>query len=299
MNIYSINEVNKVTVVLHFGLGLIGSGIYSRLKQVLYTGTLSTFSFPISWMNQKLLQSEVTEIIKKSKELMGHTDVESSIIILWSAGKAGFDASREDIEKEVSYFKMLFDVLLNEMREVKVHKYVIFFSSAGGLFENKVGVNNHMKPQAKRPYGELKSMQEIYLRNKKSIHKGLKILRPSSVYSRQYNPNDRMGLMSILMRNAIRGKVTTIFGNENTLRDYVCNEKIAKHVVDLLLSPSSIGLKLVDFLVSGKPTSIFEVKKMIEMIVGKPLFIKYSLDKNNSADITFNPNLNLLKPEPY
>jgi len=47
----------------------------------------------------------------------------------------------------------------------------------------------------------------------------------------------------------------------------------------------------INFLISGKPTTIHEIKNNVERIINKKLYVNYSTNKTNEKDISFAPSL--------
>ena len=47
----------------------------------------------------------------------------------------------------------------------------------------------------------------------------------------------------------------------------------------------------IAYLIDGKPSSLTEIRHMVERVLGKKLYLKYSLQKNNATDITFSSHL--------
>ena len=278
MNLYKLHNTNRFDYILHFGLGLIGQAVLDELiKHVLISDRMS---LTWSWSEQAIQE----QAFKKIEEF---TKSNSKVAVIWTAGKVGFSATESDIALEFATFKSVVDQIEKLASQKFWDTSCIFFSSAGGLFEGRSAVSKQSPLSIKRPYGTLKRNQEEYLQAKSFVNKKLLILRPSTVYSKNPRLSFRQGLINVLVKNAKLGRVTTLFGNQNTLRDYVSGEDLGNYVVKCLIENSSRDFEGTRFLVSGKATSIYEIVDMTQRVLGRNIYVQYSLDKHNSSPITF------------
>lgn len=273
-------------VVAIFGIGLVGTSINKHLEK---SGSYESLYIDLPWDNTDLQKIKLLEI---KKELISQFDYilkrykidEIYFDIVWSAGKAGFSASADEVQNEFICFKkiilsLLYDTEVNQ----PFHKTIHLISSAGGIYEGSRKNQTSLTPSPVRPYGHLKIEQERFILSLRG-NISTKIYRLSSVYG-HINFKRRMGLIPTLIYNGLNYKVSSIFGNMHTLRDYIFCDDIGKYIgnkiIENNLDPGSY------LLASGKPTSILEVKKLIEDIIGRKIFIKYNIDKSNYRDICF------------
>ena len=127
------------------------------------------------------------------------------------------------------------------------------------------------KPEPRRPYGELKLGQERLLA--KSTSQIAKfVYRPSSVYG-SAGEGLRLGLVGVLVANAIRHGVSHIFGAPDTLRDYVFAADVGRFIAQQLNRPTDRSQ--VFLLTSGKPSSTFEIMRRVEQILGRRLYARF------------------------
>ena len=166
---------------------------------------------------------------------------------------------------------------------MKICSYFFFLSSAGGLFEGQKNVSHDTQPNPKRPYSILKQNQENHLLNKQ-LFSSIEIIRLSTVFTIE-NFSKRKGLIQVLMENGIKNKITNIVGNESTIRDYICDKDVARYIVSRILL-GKVHQK-TSYLISGKPSSIFEIRRSIEKILGKRIYITYSNVKSNAEDNSY------------
>lgn len=142
-------------------------------------------------------------------------------------------------------------------------------------------------PKPKRPYGKLKLMQEEFIQ--KNFSNACYIYRLSTVYG-YYNINFRIGLISALIKNTVTGKITNIFARPHTQRDFIWIEDIA-NFVSLVVLDSTIQKESINFLVSGKPTSVFEIITSIQRFAKSKVLQQYKLVDYNSDKIIYSENI--------
>jgi len=265
-----------------FGTGLIGGEV---LRNLSCFSVCSQWKF--NWKNSRE-QSEELELIKDQivTIIKNNSLNVRNLAIIWCAGKAGFLDSLSCFEDEwISFQKIL--SLTCQLRDyfpnIGVHFHLV--SSAGGLFEGKTYVNTDTLPSPNRPYGIVKLNQENYLINNTDGIE-ITIYRPSSVYGLG-KLGSKTGLIPVLMKNAIQQKVSLIFGNSSTLRDYVSNYDVGSFIAQqVLLFRKTISGVQYHHLVSTRSYSIFEIIHKIELLINRKLYIMYQED-TNSADNSY------------
>jgi UDP-glucose 4-epimerase len=269
-------------VVAVFGVGLIGDALITALRS---SGPWHQQDQPITW----------TDPIARVTQLRAIEDSLASsragcLHLVWSAGRAGFGASRSETEAELSTFQEVLAVA--ERLASRCPSSCLSFhllSSAGGLFEGQRHVERTAVPKPRRPYGELKLRQEQMLASSSARLVG-RVYRLTSVYGCAHSRH-RQGLIPTLVLNGLRHRVSSIVGRATTLRDFTWVEDVASFIAaDLLtLGPDCLGSTYV--LASGLPTSILEVREAVEGILGRSLHLTYSLEPGNCEDITFSRDL--------
>ena len=138
-------------------------------------------------------------------------------------------------------------------------------------------------PRARRPYGALKLNEEQYL----SLWEAdvVKVVdRPSSIYG-VAGSHHRMGLLPTLIWNGFHQRVSRIFGQADTLRDYVLANDIGKFVAACVSRGCSNPRTF--FLATGRPSSLYEVVRKVEMLLGKRIYVSYLSEKHNAEHNTF------------
>ncbi len=280
----------EVELVALFGTGLIGIPICREINK---HAEYNSHFLPFDWSNPDKSRQDAAKIFAHLSDLFSsRPDITLSsgkIAFVWTAGKAGFTASEKDIIDELINFNIVLD-LVRKMEESFPSITVLFhlLSSAGGLFEGQRLVHNSTKPHPKRYYGQLKYDQETRLSqlNGRVVKK---IYRPTSVYGFT-GSLQRMGLISTLVSNGIRNKVSTIFGSLSTLRDYVLNDDIAIYVKRNLFYNSPLEGTSIHLLASGKPSSIYEIRHFVEQVLGRKIYMRFhsTPETDNTTDITVN-----------
>jgi UDP-glucose 4-epimerase len=241
---------------------------------------------PLDWGDPDARERQLVQIEQRI-DACRSASPENRLTIVWSAGRVGFGADRHDANIELANFEAVLAFALRCTREYRAGEArMVHFSSAGGLFEGQRQVGSESIPRPRRPYGELKESEERLLLASPipSV-----IVRLSSVYGHLAHGR-RAGLISILLVNGICREVSSIVGTMNTLRDFIWAPDVGAAVSRLILDPISSEDRRTVLLASGRPSSIFEVQKIIEDLLGYKIYISYAPKAWNSDDITFAPS---------
>ncbi len=275
-----LSEDARVVAVL--GTGLIGSAVVGALSG------MRAEAHPLTWTPGPGQDSHLRALEARIAGLCAAPAPGSgSLALLWSAGRAGFDAAEEQTAAELSSFRAALAAagrLTRRLPETPVAFHLV--SSAGGLFEGQRRVDAASRPAPRRPYGRLKLAQEDLLRES-DARLARRIWRVTSVYG-YLRSGQRIGLISALLMNGLRQQVSRITGRMTTLRDFVFVGDVADHLARRLIAPGGPE-ETVALLAQGKPTSLFEVQTLVEGVLGRRLYVSYSLEPSNSEDITFSP----------
>ena len=259
--------------VIHIGLGLIGAAI----DRTLAPDIIDRKVYKLQWSSE-------AKLIATINKALDHLDGDiRSYEIIWSAGRAGFSASQEEVAAELVSFRQINKLLYGRLGCEFTRFWLM--SSAGGLHEGQICVNSSDQATPKRPYAELKLQQEQLVQTLWSAHV---ICRVSSVYT-VANLSGRMGLVAVLMLNAVQHRVTTLVGGESTLRDYVLDKDIGRSVARAIRNRAV--KEGIQYFVSGRPLSIKTIKNEIENITLKKLYVKFSKIQSNATSITFLPQM--------
>jgi UDP-glucose 4-epimerase len=284
-------ETTNRRVIFLFGVGLIGTSILTKLSQ---SGNYEQSTHPFNWYDAKIRTQEAESIYEYvANYLRNKTAVSQDkgrATFVWSAGRAGFQDSKACLNEEMLSFNDVLDIvkrLADEFTSVSIDFHLL--SSAGGLYEGQTFVDKDSIPSPQRPYGELKLRQEQSLIDL-DVCISKNIYRPTSVYGIMAGSH-RMGLIPALLFNGLSNKVTTIFGSFSTLRDYVHSADVAGYIVDIIHNDCVKNSHDKFILASGRPSSIFEIKCIVEKVLSKKVYLDFRAIESNSSDITFSPSV--------
>lgn len=278
-----------------FGIGLIGSAIVNSFLRL---SEYSLQRFPFSW-NNLTRQLQDCEFIKSSLRTMLVEDKTTlresktvNVTFIWSAGQSGFYDLGADLEIEFSNYCAVVGIakyIQSIFIDLKLEFQLI--SSAGGLFENQGFVTSSSAFNIARPYGELKLKQEEYLYKFNHIISKI-IYRLPTVYG-AYKYGGREGLISTIIFNCFNNRTTVIQGSLTTLRDYVYCEDIGDYIVSHVLNKigSNFRQTQIKYLCSGKPSSIYEIKKLVEKMLNRKVYLQFQNTPQNVNNIAFHHRL--------
>jgi UDP-glucose 4-epimerase len=164
---------------------------------------------------------------------------------------------------------------------------VHLLSSAGGLFEGQTFCDAASLPAPLRPYGAGKLRQEALAR---ALAPGtrVEIYRPSSVYG--VSRSGRVGLVTALIGNALRGATTRIVGHAGTLRDYVHAEDVGRFLAARVAAAEAPGPPAIHLLARGRPAAMTEVIAHVERALDARLRLQFDPAPGNARDMSFRPS---------
>ncbi|WP_262029301.1 NAD-dependent epimerase/dehydratase family protein [Microvirga sp. Mcv34] len=279
---YSNAGIASKQIIALFGAGLVGRSIVAYASNVLGFEQRQ-FSFDWKHSSQRAHDALAIEryILNEGREFNAAL---IRIDVIWSAGKAGFNSQLVDLEPELAAYTDVLKLsarLYSQLPEVR-HAFHLL-SSAGGIFEGQRNVDQMSVPHPRRAYGVAKIRQEVHL----SQHLPFvtrQIYRPSSIYGFA-GTGVRLGLVNALVHNAHQARVSRIFGEPSTIRDYVFVSDIGRFVAERCVTP--LGESSVFFLASGKPSSMFEMLSKIEHALGRRLYLQFDPNPSNASHISF------------
>jgi UDP-glucose 4-epimerase len=272
-------------VIIIFGVGLVGSAI---VKSLTLFEKFSVRKQKSDWRVSDNFQFQLNDL---SNSLDVHKL--KQIDWVWSAGNAGFSSKENEVDTEFIFYRIFLEHI-NRFEEhfgMKGKSFIHLVSSAGGLFEGQRVISRDANPQPKRPYGQLKFRQENLLLD--MFHDRYRIYRPSSIFG-FYAKGQRVGLITNLIVNTLRSKVTSIYGKIDTQRDYVWCGDVADFIARKVwfnFQSKEDGSNETHFLISAKPTSIFEIIYTIQTITNLKVLQKFDKTFSNSDQIIFSRNI--------
>ena len=278
-------DLREGHLVLVFGLGLIGSAISNALLRLDFH---LLADIPFEWDDDLQVADAHNSI-----EALCKSYSQNSICLsfVWSAGKAGFYSSQSDTDQELMNFQKtvrLASTLRKKLDPIGFSFHSV--SSAGGLFEGQCVIRKTSRPTPIRPYGLLKKQQEDHLLDIFDPTE-LAIYRPSSVYG-PMTQKSRLGLINNLINNARNGHITVLDSHVMSLRDYVFAGDIGNYIARRIrFELNNSKIEPVQFLVSAKCSSIFEVFEKIRRILNLHAQFRYDDQFGNNKNITFSDSV--------
>jgi UDP-glucose 4-epimerase len=272
------------SVVLIFGLGMIGSAISASLRQLNFSRE-AEIAYDWSDKNQRTrAQCKIEDACRMV------SSEPAKLAVVWSAGSAAFHSTTDEAAKEQDAFEDTTTFTKKLRQRVNPKQFTFhFMSSAGGLFEGQRVVNFDSIPNPIRPYGHLKLAQEKLLMSFFNPHE-LVFYRPSSVYGPMHQRTQK-GLINNLVRNGRSERVTVLDARIMSLRDYVFSYDIGKYVARSIRFSKVQFEPTERFLVSSRCSSIFEVVKKIERVLNLSLRVRYDVNFGNHRNITFSDRI--------
>lgn len=276
-------------IVLIFGVGLVGEALRRVLSR---QGFATIRRFEFSWACAPAVRANETENIlawvkSSSSKMAGEAKRDSGLVVsvVWSAGRGGFSSLWPALAPELYAFEAVLRLSARFCEELPAASHSFHLvSSAGGLYEGQVNVDRASALRPCRPYGELKLEQERQL-NAVSAPLLRRIYRPSSIYGFT-SANSRLGLIATLVDNSMCMRVTTVFGEAFTLRDYVAVGDVATFLASRITDGCDTNDE-VHILASGKPTSINGALVLLQRILDRTVLVVFRANSENSAPNTF------------
>lgn len=159
----------------------------------------------------------------------------------------------------------------------------VIFTSSGAVYGNcvRVPVHEEVVCEPESHYGVSKLVAEIYARfyhYKRFIP--ITITRLSSVYG----PRRRAGPINMMCERAVKGEPVMIFGDGSVTRDFTYIDDV---VYGLKLCIGDIPAGDTYNIASGNQTSVMDVVKVIEKVMGKELDIEYKPEVYGDIKINY------------
>jgi nucleoside-diphosphate-sugar epimerase len=278
----SVGLTHGLHLIAVFGVGLVGHAICVELARA---GARCALDVPVNWSTPLSVEDAVCRICEAAHSAAEESVLPLRISVVWAAGSAGFQSPEAAHVLELEHLKVVLSLgeRLAHAGPMWARRFFLI-SSAGGLFEGQSNVGPESIPQPLRAYGSFKLLQERALSSTGGFHTSF-VYRPSTIYG--HSPKGRLGLVSALLLNGIRRRVSTISGNATTLRDYVLSGDVGRFIAAEILTPEEIKGPCIRFLVSGKPSSILEITRVVEELLCRKLYLSYALMPQNALHNTY------------
>jgi len=193
-----------------------------------------------------------------------------TVLHLASATTPGSSARHPELEAA----NLNLTLHLLELLQTQPPTHVIFFSSGGTVYgnhaTNPVAEDSALVPLSH--HGAGKAAQEILCNTLITQGHAVTVLRPSNAYGPGQNLRQGFGLIRTMLQHAQAGTTLEIWGDGETVRDYVYINDVVQATVRLIGLPDDCGIYNLG---SGVGYSINQVKEMVEATCGTLLNTVY------------------------
>lgn len=235
---------------------------------------------------------EKTEQIKKNNSIkyiqvnyfLG--EVERDIIkeyntIVLLACSVGPKTSMEN--PEVCYGKDIIQLidLLEKMRDCSV-KRLVFISSGGTVYGDHADeyLKEEVETKPLNHYGIMKLTQEkILIMYNNLYNMNNVIFRIANPYGPGQRIESGIGAVTAFVHNVMWGKTIHIWGNGDAVRDYIYIDDVAELVCRFLEMEFTYIKNPVYNIGTGRGTSLIELIKIIEKVIGIKAKVEYEVDR--------------------
>lgn len=163
---------------------------------------------------------------------------------------------------------------------------LVFASSGGTVYgiDSATPIPEHSPTRPRNAYGASKLAIEHYLRILREL-RGLRTvsLRISNPYGAGQNADRGQGFIAMAMRRAYGGEPMTIWGDGETVRDFLFVRDLARAVAEAC---AYAGDATVMNIGSGLGYTLLEVARLVEGISGRPLQLRF--EPNRKIDVARN-----------
>jgi len=264
-------------ILLIGGAGYIGSNIISHLNR---DGAASIFVLEPEFASLNRLDGLSVKVFRGD---IGNLDLLKSII---------FDNKIDTVIHLVStlipgstfddYQRDFTDVIFPSIRlmELCCEKCIkfVYFSSGGTVYgDRKKMVEPFKEDDPMAPisyYGWSKQMMEnsiLYMNRTKGL--SYVILRPSNPYGHGQNLHGKQGLIAVALGKVLSNESIQIWGDGNTVRDYIYIDDLGRAVVDVLMNNHIVNTTLN--IGSGIGYSINDIISVLNSIVEEEVKVEY------------------------
>jgi UDP-glucose 4-epimerase len=163
--------------------------------------------------------------------------------------------------------------LLDALR-TQPHIHLIYFSSGGTVYGNPqqlpVSEDSLIAPLSN--YGAGKAAQESFCQAMRAQGHAVTILRPSNAYGPGQTLKRGFGLVRTLLEHARLGTAMEIWGDGETVRDYIYIDDVVEATLGFIRQPQDSGTYNLG---SGVGYSVNQVREVVEQVCGRRLHATY------------------------
>lgn len=160
-------------------------------------------------------------------------------------------------------------------------KKIVFPSSGGTIYGLQNGkIDETTLPKPFTPYGICKLTTEYileYFHIKYNV--SYDIYRIGNAFGPRQSANTQQGVIGVWMRHVMEGRELLVYGDDNTIRDYVYVKDVAYLMSHSLKDSASSGIYNIG---SGVGISILELLQVFKTVIPKPF--KYKVFPRRPSD---------------
>ncbi len=228
---------------------------------------------PFEWKNPERITVQFGRAIK---EFLAGLSSDDNWEIYWAAGTGTMGGARGDLNGEVSIFGIFLALLHDQLSECKASGLFGFASSAGAIYAGSLDFEITEKSAVSplNEYATTKLLQEKMLEDFVSACGNVRSLvaRFSTLFGPGQAFGKRQGLLSHIVRCALRHQPVEIFVPLDTSRDYLYVDDAARYFVASLRAQHGHGgmmrVKIISF---EQSITISEIISTFSRLIGRKL----------------------------
>ena len=198
----------------------------------------------------------------------GESDVDAILHLAWSTVPATAEGSATCGQDEnVSFLRAYLESASAQLAAGIRMPRIIFFSSCAVYGEPRIAGDVFAESDATAPigrYAESKVCAENLLAEYRAIGGDALVLRVTNPYGFQQSPGARQGVIPALLRAALSGEPFQLWGEGDTIKDYIHVEDFCRAVACALEAPARVFN-----IASGESIALSDVIGMVQELTGK------------------------------
>ncbi|SBT07466.1 Nucleoside-diphosphate-sugar epimerase [Candidatus Propionivibrio aalborgensis] len=193
-----------------------------------------------------------------------------TVIHLASATTPGSSARNPNLELG----NLALTLRLLELLQSQPETHLIFFSSGGTVYGNpdRLPVTEDAPIAPLSNHGAGKASQEVFLQAYRARGHAITMVRPSNAYGPGQTLRQGFGLIRTLLEHACCDTPIQIWGDGESVRDFIFIDDIVEATTRLIKLPLDSGTYNLS---SGTGYSINQVLGIVEKVCRKPLYTEY------------------------
>jgi len=274
----------KKNILIIGSTGFIGKNIVEKLLNNQYSIILliqNSSNIPEIFQNNEsisIIRTNLQDIISMKKVMKSH----KIHIVIHLASNLIPSSTHQDFDRELNNLIQPTYTLLEHLSTAGIK--IIFFSSGGTIYGD-TKEENITESHALQPinyYGYSKLMIENHI---EFLHRTQNlsyiILRPSNVYGKYQRLESKQGFIAVAAGKALSQCVIDIWGDGETVRDYIDVEDLA--LLTHKIIDSDINNKTIN-LGSGQGISLNQIINYLETAIGGKIIVNYTNSRKIDVD---------------